>query len=106
MFERKILNSVPYLSSVLHQSYTKSYELVEGLKTIPQKWIQDLKDVEYNELLSSSIGPLALFFWLEKKTQRRIRRASFRSFFFKFSTRRSRWIDYCNCCFSVPLRKC
>ena len=67
MFERKILNSVPYLSSVLHQSYTKSYELVEGLKTIPQKWIEDLKHVEYNELLSSSIGPLALFFGWKRK---------------------------------------
>ena len=67
MFEKKILNSVPYLSSVLHLSYTKSYELVEGLKTIPQKWIEDLKHVEFNELLSSSIGPLALFFGWKRK---------------------------------------
>ena len=57
----------PYLSSVFHNSYTKSYELVEGLKTIPQKWIEDLKHVEYNELLSSSIGPLALFFGWKRK---------------------------------------
>jgi len=57
----------PYLSSILHNSYTKSYELVEGLKTIPQKWIEDLKHVEYNELLSSSIGPLALFFGWKRK---------------------------------------
>ena len=48
----------PYLSSILHNSYTKSYELVEGLKTIPQKWIEDLKHVEYNELLSSSLDKL------------------------------------------------
>jgi hypothetical protein len=41
--------------------------LVEGLKTIPQKWIEDLKHVEYNELLSSSIGPLALFFGWKRK---------------------------------------
>ena len=67
MFEKKILNSVPYLSSVLHLFYTKSYELVEGLKTIPQKWIEDLKHVEFNELLSSSIGPLALFFGWKKR---------------------------------------
>ena len=57
----------PYLSSILHNSYTKSHELVEGLKTIPQKWIEDLKHVEYNELLSSSIGPLALFFGWKRK---------------------------------------
>ena len=67
MIDKKILTSVPYLSSVLHLSYTKSYELVEGLKTIPQKWIEDLKHVEYNELLSSSIGPLALYFGWKKK---------------------------------------
>jgi hypothetical protein len=67
MFEKKILNSVPYLSSVLHLSYTKSYELVEGLNTIPQKWIEDLKHIEFNELLSSSIGPLALFFGWRKR---------------------------------------
>ena len=67
MIDKKILTSVPYLSSVLHLSYTKSYELVEGLKTIPQKWIEDLKHVEYNELLSSSIGPLALYFGWKRK---------------------------------------
>ena len=67
MIDKKILTSVPYLSSVLHLSYTKSYELVEGLKTIPQKWIEDLKHVEYNELLSSSIGPLALYFGWKKR---------------------------------------
>ena len=67
MIDKKILTSVPYLSSVLHLSYTKSYELVEGLKTIPQKWIEDLKHVEYNELLSSSIGPLALYFGWKRR---------------------------------------
>ena len=58
---------VPLLSSFLHSNYTKSYELVEGLKTIPQKWIEDLKHVEYNELLSSSIGPLALYFGWKRR---------------------------------------
>ena len=67
MIDKKILTSVPYLSSVLHLSYTKSHELVEGLKTIPQKWIEDLKHVEYNELLSSSIGPLALYFGWKRR---------------------------------------
>lgn len=42
------LKFLSYPSSLLHSSYTKSYELVEGLKTIPQKWIEDLKHVEFN----------------------------------------------------------
>ena len=67
MFEKKILTFLPYISSTLHSSYTKSYELVEGLKIIPQKWIEDLKHIEHNELLSSSIGPLALFFCWKRK---------------------------------------
>ena len=67
MIQKHFLRSVPYISSVLHSSYTKSYELVEGLKTIPQKWIEDLKHVEYNELLSSSIGPLALYFGWKRR---------------------------------------
>ena len=29
---------------------------------MPQKWVEDIKHVEFNELLASSIGPLALFF--------------------------------------------
>jgi len=64
---KKYNSIVPLLSSFLHSNYTKSYELVEGLKTIPQKWIEDLKHVEYNELLSSSIGPLALYFGWKRK---------------------------------------
>ena len=67
MIQKHFLRSVPYISSVLHSSYTKSYELLEGLKTIPQKWIEDLKHVEYNELLSSSIGPLALYFGWKRR---------------------------------------
>ena len=67
MIEKKILTYLPYLSSALHSSYTKSYELIDELKTIPQKWIEDLKHVESNELLSSSIGPLALFFGWKRK---------------------------------------
>lgn len=67
MIKKKILTYLPYLSSALHSSYTKSYELIDELKTIPQKWIEDLKHVEHNELLSSSIGPLALFFCWKRK---------------------------------------
>ena len=64
---KKYNSIIPLISSFLHSNYTKSYELVEGLKTIPQKWIEDLKHVEYNELLSSSIGPLALYFGWKRK---------------------------------------
>ena len=45
------LSSVPYLSSFLHSSIT-----------IPRQWINDIKFVEFNELLSSSVSALALVF--------------------------------------------
>ena len=41
----------PYLSSILHNT-----------KTIPNKWFNDIKNVEFDELLSSSVGALALVF--------------------------------------------
>ena len=44
------------ISSALHSTYT-----------IPQKWINDIKHIEFNELLSSSLGPIALFFGWKKK---------------------------------------
>mgnify|MGYP005991193665 FL=1 len=45
------LSSVPYLSSFLHSSIT-----------IPNQWIKDIKFVEFNELLSSSVSALAIIF--------------------------------------------
>ena len=56
----------PFLSSWLHSTYSKSYTVIydqfdEAIK-VPQKWIEDLKQLEFNELLASSIGPLALIF--------------------------------------------
>ena len=45
------LSSVPYLTSFLHSSIT-----------IPKQWIQDIKFVEFNELLSTSTSTLALVF--------------------------------------------
>ena len=59
MIDKKILTSVPYLSSVLHLSYTKSYELVEGLKTIPQNGLRIL-----NMLNTTNYYPLRLDPWL------------------------------------------
>ena len=61
----------PLFSSWLHSTYSKSYTIIydqfnEAIK-VPQKWIEDIKDVEFNELLASSVGPLALFFNWKKR---------------------------------------
>ena len=58
-------------SGLIHSTYSKSYNIIydqfnEAVK-IPQKWIEDIRHVEFNELLASSIGPLALFFNWKKK---------------------------------------
>ena len=71
MIKSKILNNIPILSSLLHSTYSKSYTIIydqfnEAIK-IPQRWLDDIKNVEFNELLASSIGPLALFFNWKKK---------------------------------------
>mgnify|MGYP003988831787 FL=1 len=68
---KKILSSLPLISSAIHSTYSKSYIIIydqfnEAIK-IPQKWIEDIKHVEFNELLASSIGPLALFFNWKKR---------------------------------------
>ena len=59
------------ISSITHSTYSKSYSIIydqfnEAIK-VPQKWIEDIKHVEFNELLASSIGPLALFFNWKKR---------------------------------------
>ena len=46
------LSSVPYLSTFLHSSIT-----------VPKQWINDIKLVEFEELLSSSVSALAWFRW-------------------------------------------
>ena len=71
MFKSKYLTSVPILSSLIHSTYSKSYTIIydqfnEAIK-VPQKWVEDIKHVEFNELLASSIGPLALFFNWKKR---------------------------------------
>ena len=45
------LSSVPYISAFLQSSIT-----------IPKQWINDIKLVEFEEILSSSVGALALLF--------------------------------------------
>ena len=34
---------------------------------VPQKWIEDIKHVHFDELLASSLGPLALYFGWKKR---------------------------------------
>ena len=68
---KKILPTIPFLSSTIQSTYSKSYKLIydqfnEAIK-VPQKWVEDIKHVEFNELLASSIGPLALFFNWKKR---------------------------------------
>src|SRR6056300_682384 len=68
---RKFTYTLPVISSWLHSTYSKSYtvlydQLNETIH-IPQKWIQDIKQVEFSELLATSIGPLAIFFSWKKR---------------------------------------
>ena len=59
------------LSSFLHVTTTKTkvviYDKFNNLVEIPYKWIDDIKDFEFNELLASSLGPLAIYFGWKKK---------------------------------------
>ncbi len=66
MISKKLSTSIPYISSIIHSTYAKSYNVIQdqvyGIIKVPQKWLEDIKHVEFNELLASSIGPLALYF--------------------------------------------
>ena len=66
MISKKLSTSIPYISSILQSTYAKSYNVIQdqvyGIIKVPQKWLEDIKHVEFNELLASSIGPLALYF--------------------------------------------
>ena len=68
---KKYLFITPYISSLFHSTYAKSYNVIQdqfyGMIKVPQKWVEDIKNVEFNELLASSIGPLALFFRWKKR---------------------------------------
>ena len=71
MISKKLLNSAPYISSIIHSTYAKSYNVIQdqvyGIIKVPQKWLEDIKHVDFNELLASSIGPLALYFGWRKR---------------------------------------
>ena len=59
------------ISSFLHLTTTKTKVVINdkfnNLVEIPYKWIDDIKDFEFNELLASSLGPLAIYFGWKKK---------------------------------------
>ena len=59
------------ISSFLHLTTTKTKVVINdkfnNLVEIPYKWIDDIKDFEFNELLTSSLGPLAIYFGWKKK---------------------------------------
>ena len=68
---KKIFNSLPFISSTIHSTYSKSYTIIynqfnEAIK-VPQKWVEDIKHLEFNEILASSIGPLAIYFGWKKR---------------------------------------
>ena len=71
MISKKLSTSIPYISSIIHSTYAKSYNVIQdqvyGMIKVPQKWLDDLKHVEFNELLASSIGPLVLYFGWRKR---------------------------------------
>ena len=71
MINKKLSTSVPYISSIIHSTYAKSYNVIHdqvyGIIKVPQKWLEDIKHLEFNELLASSIGPLALYFGWRKR---------------------------------------
>lgn len=63
--KKNLISLVPYLSSVSHSAldYSQKY-LVE----IPKNWIDDIRHVDFGELLASALGPLALFYnWSNAK---------------------------------------
>jgi hypothetical protein len=71
MINKKISTVLPYLSNIIHSTYAKSYNIIHdefyGMIKVPQKWVEDIKHLEFNELLASSIGPLALYFGWKKR---------------------------------------
>ena len=67
----RLNNFAPFISSLIHSTAAKSTILIKdqigNLIEVPQRWIDDIKHIEFNELLASSIGPLALYFGWRKR---------------------------------------
>ena len=66
-----VINKSAFISSILHSTYFKSHNIIfdqiYGMIQVPQKWIEDIKHVHFDELLASSLGPLALYFGWKKR---------------------------------------
>ena len=75
MTSRKMIN-INLISSFLHLTTTKTKVIIHdkfnNLVEVPYKWVDDIKDLEFSELLASSLGPLAIYFGWKKKTKRKI----------------------------------
>ena len=67
----RLMMNFNLISSFLHLTTTKTkvviYDKFNNLVEIPYKWIDDIKDFEFNELLASSLGPLAIYYGWKKK---------------------------------------
>ena len=67
----KVNYTASYFSSWIHSTYSKSYTILydqfNEIIKVPQKWIDDIKQFDFNELLATSIGPLAIFFNWKKR---------------------------------------
>jgi hypothetical protein len=67
----KVNYTASYFSSWIHSTYSKSYTILydqfNEITKVPQKWIDDIKQFDFNELLATSIGPLAIFFNWKKR---------------------------------------
>ncbi len=63
--------NVNLISNFLHITTTKTKVVLQdqfnNFVEIPYKWIDDIKHLEFNELLASSLGPLAIYFGWKKK---------------------------------------
>ena len=58
-------NLIPYITSLSHSAldYSQKY-----LVDVPKTWVEDIRNVDFGELLASALGPLALFYnWSNAK---------------------------------------
>ena len=56
---------IPYITSLSHSAldYSQRY-----LVDVPKTWVEDIRHVDFGELLASALGPLALFYnWSNAK---------------------------------------
>ena len=67
----RLMMNLNLISSFLHLTTTKTKVVINdkfnNLVEIPYKWIDDIKNFEFNELLASSLGPLTIYFGWKKK---------------------------------------